>query len=327
MSLFFRVYEHLLPKARAFHTFSGKRLTQLFEGLVSLPEDARKYFDDVYLDVFPQTTRELDAWEEQFGLPDTGLTEQQRRDRVEAAWKALGGQDPRYIQDTLQAAGFDVYVHEWWDPDNIFHPGYEMCAGATNAVAGNPNAIAGAGETPDVIRSPVARAPRTYLSDALTEQGFNISAGAASAVARAKVLDTEGGIVADGVNAVSGNDNAVAGLSSYTYPSVAGSRISPAGYPLVNILTEATDGVIGAGQLQAVAGGMFAIAGASQRGETRRDYPIPDGAQYWPYFLYIGGENFPEVATVPANRKLEFETLCLSICPTQQWLGILVTYT
>ena len=28
----------------------------------------------------------------------------------------MGGQDPRYIQDTLQAAGFDVYIHEWWEP-------------------------------------------------------------------------------------------------------------------------------------------------------------------------------------------------------------------
>src|SRR5689334_18526975 len=31
-----------------------------------------------------------------------------------AEWAATGGQSPSYIQGVLQAAGFDVYVHEWW---------------------------------------------------------------------------------------------------------------------------------------------------------------------------------------------------------------------
>jgi hypothetical protein len=59
----------------------------------------------------------LELWEDQFGLePSTTLTEEERRDRLDARWKAVGGQSPRYIQDTLQNAGFDIYIHDWWAP-------------------------------------------------------------------------------------------------------------------------------------------------------------------------------------------------------------------
>ena len=74
-----------------------------------------EYFDLIWLDMFPEHTRHLTQWEAQFGLLKLDLTEQERRDRLAALWAANGGQSPKYIQDTLQAAGFDVYVHEWWE--------------------------------------------------------------------------------------------------------------------------------------------------------------------------------------------------------------------
>lgn len=129
---FLRIFKHLLPNARAWRVTVDKRLRQFFEGLSGSGSDIKTFLDDIWLDIFPQTTRELDAWEKQFGLADTGLTEQQRRDRMDAAWKSLGGQDPKYIQDTLRDNGFDVYVHEWWEPGTEPEPGVKQCVTPRN---------------------------------------------------------------------------------------------------------------------------------------------------------------------------------------------------
>lgn len=126
--IFSRVVRHLLPNARAWRLVFGKKLSALFDGLAASGDAAKLFFDQVYLDLFPQETRELDEWERQFALPDTGLNEQARRDRLAAAWRAVGGQDPWYIQDTLRARGFDVYVHEWWEPGTEPALGVKGCA-------------------------------------------------------------------------------------------------------------------------------------------------------------------------------------------------------
>ena len=115
--MFFRIFQHLLPKARAWAITANKQLREFVEGLsAGVGDDPKEFFDDLNDDLRPQTTRQLDEWDFQFGLSDVGLSEQARRDRIAAAWKALGGQDPRYIEDTLRDNGFDVYLHEWWEP-------------------------------------------------------------------------------------------------------------------------------------------------------------------------------------------------------------------
>ena len=114
--MFLRIFQHLLPNARAWRITAEKQLREFFEGLSGIGEDVKLFFDQIYLDLFPDDTRELDAWENQFGLVSTGLTDQQRRDRLTAAWQASGGQDPTYIQETLQSNGFPVFVHEFWEP-------------------------------------------------------------------------------------------------------------------------------------------------------------------------------------------------------------------
>lgn len=111
---YFRQFQHLLPRSEAWSLVANKRLRQLFQALGTSPtSDSVDFVDDVWLDIFPQTTRELEAWEQQYALSGTG-TDQERRDLLDARWKAQGGQSPRYIQDILQAAGFPVYVHQWW---------------------------------------------------------------------------------------------------------------------------------------------------------------------------------------------------------------------
>lgn len=114
--MFLRIFQHLLPNARAWRITIDKQLRQFFEGLSGVGDSVKTFMDLIYFDVFPDDTRELSAWELQFGLISTGLTDQQRRDRLTAAWRAVGGQDPTYIQETLQANGFPVFVHEFWEP-------------------------------------------------------------------------------------------------------------------------------------------------------------------------------------------------------------------
>lgn len=122
--LFFRVFQHLLPRSQAWRITIAKTLRKFFEGLSAAPEDVRDFVDGVYGDLFPATARSrdedggsgaLEEWEAQFGLVPSELSNfDARRAAVDAAWKAQGGQSPAYIESVLQSAGFDVYVHDFW---------------------------------------------------------------------------------------------------------------------------------------------------------------------------------------------------------------------
>lgn len=267
------IFKHLLPSGRAWRLIVDKMFRRFFVGLTGIGEDIKAEFDAGLNDLDPQLTRELVRWEKQWALPAANLTEQQRRDRLSAAWKAKGGQDPRYIQDTLQAAGFDVYVHEWW-----------------KSIPGRPT---GGSVNGDV--TPVARNPFDYLWDGVTPRQF----------------------VGDGHDSMmDGGDLAFEN-----------SQLDPPGYPLVNKVIVATTVIIGDGHDSMMDGGTIAADGAKVSTVGRKQYVIPMDSTKYPYFLYIGGQTFPNVASVPAGRKEEFEDLCLKICPLEQWLGILVTYT
>ena len=119
MNLFFRIYQHLLPRSRAWSLIIEKTLRDFFEGLTGLPSDFKDFIDQIWLDVFPPTTRQLSEWEAQFGMISPSLVEADRRDAVAAAWMRGGGLGPDTLQDVLQAAGFDLYVFDPW----YFTPG------------------------------------------------------------------------------------------------------------------------------------------------------------------------------------------------------------
>ena len=239
--------------------------------LAGAGSEARAFFDSVWLDIFPETTRELSAWEDQFALTRSGLDEQARRDRLSATWKAIGGQDPRYIQDTLRARGFDVYVHEWWEPGTEPAIGSSACATARN--------------------------PIMWIRREFTEVVILVECGQELAAC--------------------GEEFAQAGNS-----------LTPRGYPLVNKIIETVpdieplcgEDLAACGEDLALCGNYFGFR------EIRKPYLVPRDPEKWPYFLYIGAETFGELAQVEPSRRDEFEDLCLKICPSQQWLGILVEY-
>jgi hypothetical protein len=137
----------------------GKIITGLMDVLGKTFDDVRQHTDDTLLELFPQTTTSLDEWDKQFGLPFvSGFAEQDRRDRLAAEWRTIGGQSPRYIQDTLQAAGFPVYIHEWWeddtptprDPRLYLRAGYGDGTAITDNTMGNSNATMGSNITMSV---------------------------------------------------------------------------------------------------------------------------------------------------------------------------------
>lgn len=112
--LFLRIIQRLLPDAAAWRIVVEKMLRRFFVGLANALAFPRSFIDGVYSDLFPSTTRELTAWEQQFGLI-AGTTDESRRLQISGAWAATGGQSPRYLQDVMQQAGFPIYIHEWWE--------------------------------------------------------------------------------------------------------------------------------------------------------------------------------------------------------------------
>jgi hypothetical protein len=200
------------------------------------------------------------------------LNEQQRRDRLAAAWQALGGQSPDYIQTTLRANGFDVYVHEWWVPGTEPPVGVNACA--------------------------VPRNPLLYLRRESTNETLGVECGEPLAACGEGFAQ-------------------------------AGNGVQPRGYPLVNRIRRTTREVLNlCGEPLVECGEPSALAGDYETFTNEYvDYIVPADSAKWPFFLYIGAENINGVAQIDANRKEEFEALCLKICPAHLWLGIIVEYT
>jgi hypothetical protein len=92
---------------------AGLRLWRFIKGLGEEPANVRTFIDEVHGDAFPTTTRDLEEWERQFGI-EPNASEAVRRLALAAEWRATGGQSPDYLQGVVQAAGFNLWIHEWW---------------------------------------------------------------------------------------------------------------------------------------------------------------------------------------------------------------------
>lgn len=295
-----RIFKHLLPNARAWQLTVNKKLRDFFDGLsAGVVDESKDFIDSVFNDIDPKSTRQLSEWESQFALPQSLSDEQERRDRLDAAWKALGGQSPRYIENTLCAAGFDVYVHEWWVP------GSEPVVGTLAAAT--------------------ARDPALYLTGG-AEDKYLSADGAAD-------MQDGDSLAADGTidPAVTGTAwlSADGATDMQDGDAIAqdGATTAPTGYPLVNKLLTPTSEIISDGYAGMQDGDAVAQDGAIITVYNPKQYVLPVDGDTFPYFLYIGGQTFPDHATVKQSRRNEFEALCLKICPAQLWLGMLIDYS
>ena len=107
----FKALERLLPRSEAFKLTINKPLTNYIKGLASgAPEDFKKFSFNLWLNLFPETTQNLEEFAFQFGLFPTQNELFQRRN-LSAAWKSTGGQGLSYFQSQIDEAGFDVTIH------------------------------------------------------------------------------------------------------------------------------------------------------------------------------------------------------------------------
>lgn len=109
---YFELIKKLLPKSKLWKLLDTKYLSDFFKALTSLFDDVRKYIDNIYLDLFPNTTRSLELWEEQYAITNPAFDEETRRNTIAMKWKDKGGQSASYIEKILRENGFDVYVYE-----------------------------------------------------------------------------------------------------------------------------------------------------------------------------------------------------------------------
>jgi hypothetical protein len=169
---YFNIFKYLFPRSNAFSLFVQKNLTKFIEGLTALPNDFREYIDNIYFDLFPDTTRSLELWEDQFGIVTPSTDNAIRINTVDQKWKMKGGQGADYIQGVLQDAGFNVQVHENnppIDPANFLVGDFVMVAGAGNAYAGRSDAFAGLTTTGELLVNgfiPIIGGQRLYLMNA-----------------------------------------------------------------------------------------------------------------------------------------------------------------
>ena len=91
MSKYFDAIKQLFPRSRAFELFADNEKRKLIKGISELPENIRKEAELVYLDLFPDTTRHPERWEEVFALFFTEAEFPKRRAIIDSMWKIISG--------------------------------------------------------------------------------------------------------------------------------------------------------------------------------------------------------------------------------------------
>lgn len=229
MEFWLRVLGHLLPRAQLFSLVVERTFVRWLSGFALWLSGLKVELDSVWLEIWPSTTTRLSDHEEQFGAGLGTGTEAERRGAIAARWLLLrGGQGPDYLREVLQRAGFQVWVHEFWDPDTF-----------------------------------AVRDPHDHVTSA---QIGRVQAG---------------------------NPIAYAG---HSLAQASWDEVSGANYLVNKTLT------------------------------SQPRPPIPDDPNEWEGFVYIGGEEFPDRATVPEARRDEFEDLVLQIFPMDKWIVLLVDF-
>ncbi len=115
MSLgFFKVIKYLYPRSKAFRNIADNNFRKFLSGMAYGPDDVQEYLENIYGDLFPETTRELDKWEEQFGVVFAKQYDETiRRKLLKSFWNInTGGQSTMYLQNILELISPDFKVIE-----------------------------------------------------------------------------------------------------------------------------------------------------------------------------------------------------------------------
>ena len=76
---FLDAIKQLLPSGTAWNITNNTNLRNLFSAIAVLPEELRIAIENVYMDYFADSTRELDRWEKVFSVIFTRSELEQRR--------------------------------------------------------------------------------------------------------------------------------------------------------------------------------------------------------------------------------------------------------
>jgi hypothetical protein len=110
---FFDAIKALFSHSRAFQLFVNNNKRKLVKGLSFLPENTRQEAELVYFDIFPDTTRYPEKWENVFGILFTEAELEKRRDILDSLWKInRGGQSPVFLEEILQKIDGAIHVFE-----------------------------------------------------------------------------------------------------------------------------------------------------------------------------------------------------------------------
>jgi len=365
MALWLRIYQHLLPKARAWWLTADKQLRQFFEGLTGAPEDARDFIDSVWAEIDPDTTTSYAEWEQQFGLfaraDDVDAT---RINRIDVAWKNRGGQDPDYIQGKLQDAGFPVYIHDWWvtpydaleqslngtfDTDFAWAKGFNWTiTPASTGVEGRANA-AGATHLQYLSQNVLTNGVLyrityevlNYVSGTVTVMAGGTAGTARSANGRYTEELTASSIVlrfrGSGAGFIGSIDNVVVrevriarDPHDYTNQAQIGTHTCSAyaSQPRCSDGEDPFGSPITQYRCNAFLNNVVGYL-VNENLTNKAPPPLPDDETKWPHFIYFGASTLTPASTpvvIPNARRPEFERLVLQLCPMQDWIVVHVEY-
>lgn len=134
------VYNALMPPGAIWEPEEGKDFDKLLDGMAENAEVVRAFLAALADIRRPSKTVILSDLEKEFGIvTNTNLTDDDRRTQLAAVKSAKGGNGSKdFLEDSLQAAGFNVFVYE---NDPAVDPGGLLDA-EEYAVAGHENKLA-----------------------------------------------------------------------------------------------------------------------------------------------------------------------------------------
>lgn len=165
-----RTLRLLLPTGDGWRAAVSSELRAWLDGLAGEGDAVRESADLALDDMYPSTTRELALWEDRFGVSSAG-TDELRRQRLAAEWRATGGQSPDYLEGVVQAAGFPLYIHEWWSsgPPYVARDPRDYTTQPLTGTVQCGEPLAECGEPDALCNGFLANEPGYIVNEALTD--------------------------------------------------------------------------------------------------------------------------------------------------------------
>ena len=113
MSGFFDAIKLLFPRSGAFNFTIDNDKRKLIKAIAILPGDIRREMEQVYFDMFPDTSRCIDDWEKVFAVVFSSKELEKQRNVLAALWRInKGGQSAAFLQSMLRNIDTNILVVE-----------------------------------------------------------------------------------------------------------------------------------------------------------------------------------------------------------------------